>query len=128
VGGAVPLGSVALAVGVGTLAAAVYAGVVQVGAAVSRSSLGTLLAGLGFLVADWAAFLAPTAKTDPGPATRLVPYTITGMAYGLVSGQPAFAAPVELAAPPFVAAVGLLAGLALATHVLAALIARWRDV
>jgi ABC-type transport system involved in multi-copper enzyme maturation permease subunit len=128
VGGTVPLGSAALAVAVGMLVAAVYAGVVQVGAAVSRSSLGALLAGLGFLVADWAAFLAPTAATDPGPATRLVPYTVTAMAYGLVSGQSAIAASVELAPPPVVAAVGLLAGLALATHLLAALIARWRDV
>jgi hypothetical protein len=128
VGARVPLGSVALAIAVGMLAAAVYTGVVQVGAAVGRSSLGALLAGLGFLLADWAALLAPTATADPGPATRLVAYTITAMAYGLVSGQPAFAAPVELAAPPLAAAMGLLAGLALATHLLAILIARWRDV
>jgi hypothetical protein len=127
VGGVVPLGTAALAVGVGMLGAAVYAGAVQVGAAITRSALGALLAGLGFLAADWLAFILPTTMSEPGPALHVARYTLTALAIELVNGQPLLASP--LAVPPLLpaAAVGLLAGLAVAAHALAALITARRD-
>jgi ABC-type transport system involved in multi-copper enzyme maturation permease subunit len=127
VGATLPPGAVILAIGVGVLAAAVYAGIVQLGAAAGRSGLGAVLTGLGFLAADWVAFFAPTASMNPSPILEVVPYTVMAMVYGLVSGQPTLTSPSAPTAAPSGVAVGLLTGLALGAHGLAILIARWRD-
>ena len=122
------LGSAALSLLIATLAAGVYVGAVQVGGALTRSPLGAMVFGLGFLLADWFAILTPTLMIDdPGPLLDLGRLAVFANTFALASqGQivgvdfewQAFSAPVALL---------LLAGYALGSHALAALIARWRD-
>jgi hypothetical protein len=126
-GAVLPAKAAILAIGVGTLGVAVYAGAVQVGAALSRSTVGTLLAGLGLLVVDWVVFLAPTTTADPGPAMEALRYTVSGLVFGVVSGQPSLVPTPGASAVPVWTAIGLLTGVAVATHGAAVFFSWWRD-
>lgn len=122
------IGSAALAVSVAVLAAGAYIGAVQIGGALTRSPLGTLLFGVGFLLADWFGILSPTlTMDDPSLLLELVRHAVFANTFALASrGQNAgldFALP-HLSAP---AALLLLLAYAAGSHALAVLIARWRD-
>lgn len=119
--------SVALAAGV--VAAAAYLGPIQAGGALTRSSAGVMLFGLGFLVADWLCLLAPAvASGDLGLLPNLARYSVALCTLSAAAGgsmqDPGFG--WQLLEPGW--AVLLLAGYALAGHGLAVAIARRRDV
>jgi ABC-type transport system involved in multi-copper enzyme maturation permease subunit len=125
--GIYPLASAALTILAGTLAAGTYVGVVQVGAALTGSSLGAVLAGLGFLLADWLALIAPTLTKEPGLLRILTRYSVVANAGALAGGGRMIdtaAMPQPLSRP---AALLLLIGGILICHALAILIARQRD-
>jgi ABC-type transport system involved in multi-copper enzyme maturation permease subunit len=122
------VGSAALAVAVAVLAAGAYVGAVQIGGALTRSPLGALLFGIGFLVADWFGILTPTLMLDnPGHLLELGRYAVFANTFALANrGQivgvdfewPHLGAPVALL---------LLFAYTAGSHALAVLIARWRD-
>jgi ABC-type transport system involved in multi-copper enzyme maturation permease subunit len=122
------VGSAAMSVLIAALATGAYVGAVQIGGAMTRSPLGAMAFGLVFLLADWFAILTPTLMIDnPGSLLDLGRLTVFANTFALASGGEivgvgfdwqAFGAPVALL---------LLAGYALGSHALAALIARWRD-
>ncbi len=86
VAGTWPLGDAALTVAVGTLATGAYIGAAQVGGALTRSPAGGDGFGLGFLLADWLAILAPTLMIeDPGPLLDLGRYAVFANTFGLAS-------------------------------------------
>lgn len=125
--GIYPFGSAALTVLAGTLAAATYVGVVQAGGALTGSSLGATLVGLGFLLVDWLALIAPTLTSDPGLLQSLSRYSLTVNAWTLAGGGRMIdtaAAPQPLSWP---VALLLLIGGVLICHALAIAIARRRD-
>lgn len=125
--GIYPFGSAVLTILAGTLAAGTYVGVVQVGGALSGSSLGATLAGLGFLLVDWLALIAPTLTAEPGLLQSLARYSVMANAWVLAGGGRMIdtaAAPQPLSRP---AALMLLIGGALICHALAIAIARRRD-
>lgn len=124
--GIYPFGSAVLTVLAGTLAAGTYVGVVQVGGALTGSSLGATLAGLGFLLVDWLALIAPTLQ-EPGFLQSLTRYSVVANAWALAGGGRMIdtaAMPQPLSWP---AALSLLIGGVLICHALAILIARRRD-
>jgi ABC-type transport system involved in multi-copper enzyme maturation permease subunit len=122
------IGSAALAVLVAILAAGAYVGAVQIGGALTRSPLGAMLFGIGFLVADWFGFLTPTLMMDdPGLLLELGRYAVFANTFALANRGQSVGMGVEwphLGAP---AAVLLLLAYAAGSHALAVLIARWRD-
>jgi ABC-type transport system involved in multi-copper enzyme maturation permease subunit len=125
--GIYPLGSAVLTVVAGTLAAGTYIGVVQVGGALTGSSLGAMLAGLGFLLADWLALIAPTLTAEPGFLQSLTRYSVVANSWVLAGGGRMIdtaAMPQPLSWP---AALSVLIGGVLICHALAILIARRRD-
>jgi ABC-type transport system involved in multi-copper enzyme maturation permease subunit len=127
VAGIYPFGSAGLAILAGTLAADTYVGVVQVGGALTRSSLGAMLVGLGFLVADWLALIAPTLTAEPGLLQNLTRYSILANPWALAGGGRMIdtaATPQPLSQP---AALLLLIGGVLVCQALAILIARQCD-
>jgi len=127
VAGIYPFGSAVLTVVAGTLAAGTYVGIVQVGGALTGSSIGAMLAGLGFLLADWLVLIAPTLTREPGFLQGLTRYSVVANAWALAGGGRMIdtaAMPQPLSRP---AALMLLIGGILISHALAALIARRRD-
>ena len=128
VSGTWPVSSAALAVLVAMLATGAYVGAAQVGGALIRSPLGAMSFGLGFLMADWLAILAPTLMIqNPSPLLDLGRYGVFANTFSLASRGQIAATGIEwhhLAAP---AAILLLLCYAIGSHALAALITRWRD-
>ncbi|MBN1657792.1 MAG: hypothetical protein JXA93_05290 [Anaerolineae bacterium] len=59
----------------GLLGTGAYIAAVQVGGALTRSSGGALLFGIGFLAVDWVFLLAPTISASPGLLGDLSPYS-----------------------------------------------------
>jgi len=126
-GSPMPVGRALLVLAAGLLLGATYVGAAQVGAAATRSALGPIVAGLGFLVVDWLAILGPSMSRSPDIA-RLGRYSLTVLAYGLVTGRPLIdqpGAPAPLAPLPTLA---LLLAAALLSHAVAAVVAGRRDV
>jgi len=126
-GSPMPVGRALLVLAAGLLLGATYVGAAQVGAAATRSALGPIVAGLGFLVVDWLAILGPTMSRSPDIA-RLGRYTLTILAYGLVTGRPLIdqpGAPAPLSPLPTLA---LLLAAALLSHAVAVVVAGRRDV
>jgi len=125
--GIYPFGSALLTILAGTLAAGTYIGIVQVGGALTRSSLGAMVAGLGFLLVDWLALIAPTLTKEPGLLQDLTRYSVLANAWTLAGGGRMIdtaAMPQPLSWP---AALVLLIGGVLICHALAILIARRCD-
>ena len=122
------LGSAVLAVLIASLAAGVYVGVVQIGGALTRSPLGAMAFGLGFLLADWFGILTPTLMMDnPGVLLDLGSYAVFANMFAIASRGEIVGVGIEWQSHGAPAAVLLLAGYALGSHALAVLIARWRD-
>jgi ABC-type transport system involved in multi-copper enzyme maturation permease subunit len=125
-GSPIPVGRALVVLAAGLLLGATYVGAAQVGAAATRSPLGPIVAGLGFLMVDWLAILGPTMSRSPDLA-RLGRYSLTILAYGLVTGRPMIdqpGAPAPLAPLPTLA---LLLAAALLSYALAAVVAARRD-
>jgi ABC-type transport system involved in multi-copper enzyme maturation permease subunit len=125
-GRVLPLGGALVVLAVGLISSGMYVGAVQIGAALTRSSLSPMLGGLGILVVDWAAIIAPTISRWPAIA-NIARYSPTLLAFGLVARgalieQPG--APAPLSPLPSVAL--LLAG-ALLSHALALVITYRHD-
>lgn len=122
------VGSAVLAVLVAVLAAGAYVGVVQIGGSLTRSPLGAMLFGIGFLVVDWFGILNPTLMMDdPGLLLELGRYAVFANTFALANrGQ---IVGVDIAWPHLSAPAAFLLLLAyvLGSHVLAVLIARRRD-
>jgi ABC-type transport system involved in multi-copper enzyme maturation permease subunit len=122
------LGNAALAVGVAMLASAVYVGATHVGGALTRSPLGTMVFGLGFLLVDWFGILLPSLMLpEPGLLLDLGRYVVFANTFALATGGRIVG--IDAAWPHLsrAGALLLLVGYALTSHALAALIARWRD-
>jgi ABC-type transport system involved in multi-copper enzyme maturation permease subunit len=113
---------------VAMLSAGTYIGVVQCGAALSRSPLGPMVLGLGFLALDWFVILLPTVMMDEGRLLltlgRLAP---SANSLVLANGGEILRAGIQWPHLSIPAAVWLLIGLAAGSHALAVLIARRRD-
>jgi hypothetical protein len=128
VAGAWAIKDAAVTILVSLLGASIYVGAVQIGGAMTRSPLGAMLFGLGFLVADWLAILTPTLMIEkPGLLLNLGRYAVFANTFALASKGQIVGVGVEwphLSAP---AATLLLLGYAVAGHALAVLLARWRD-
>ena len=128
VAGTWPLGDAALTVAVGTLASGAYIGAAQVGGVLTRSPLGAMVFGLGFLLADWLAILAPTLMVeDPGPLLELGRYAVFANTCGLASQGQIVGVGVEWQRLSTLASILLLVVFAVGSHLLAALFARMRD-
>jgi ABC-type transport system involved in multi-copper enzyme maturation permease subunit len=128
VSGTWPIGSAALAVLVAMLATGAYVGATQVGGALIRSPLGTMVFGLGFLIADWLAILAPTLMIqNPSPLLDLGRYGVFANAFSLVSRGQIVGVGIEWHHLAMPAAILLLLCYAIGTHALATLIAHRRD-
>jgi hypothetical protein len=122
------LGSAAMSVLIAALAAGVYVGAVQVGGALTRSPLGAMAFGLAFLLADWFAILTPTLMIDdPGLLLDLGRYAAFANMFAIAGSGEIVGVGMEWPSLGAPAALLLLAGYALGSHGLAALIARWRD-
>jgi ABC-type transport system involved in multi-copper enzyme maturation permease subunit len=122
------LGSAVLAVLIASLAAGVYVGAVQIGGALTRSPLGAMAFGLGFLLADWFGILTPTLMIDnPGLLLDLGSYTVFANTFALANRGEIVGVGIEWQSLNAPVAFLLLVGYALGSHALAALIARWRD-
>jgi len=122
------LGSAVLAVLIASLAAGVYVGVVQIGGALTRSPLGAMAFGLGFLLADWFGILTPALMMDnPGVLLDLGSYAVFANMFAIASRGEIVGVGIEWQSHGAPAAVLLLVGYALGSHALAVLIARWRD-
>lgn len=122
VSGELSVSGALVTLGAGLLLAGTYLGVAQVGAALGRSSLGPMVAGLGLLVADWATIIA--ASMDVAEPGRL---GLTPLAFGLATGRPLVDFPgAALPLPPW-AALALLGVAAIGSHALALVIAYRRD-
>jgi len=122
------LGSAVLAVLVAVLASGAYIGVVQVGGALTRSSLGAAAFGLGFLLFDWFVILRSTGTVDsPSKVLNLESYVIFSNMFAIANRgeSPAFGMTWHSLGAP--AALLLLTGYAVGSHALAVLVARWRD-
>lgn len=128
VAGTFPLGQAALAVLVAMLATGAYVGAVQVGGAWLRSPLGAMLVGIGFLLADWAAILAPTLMiSNPGPLLDLGRYAVFANTFALANQGRIIGIGIEWQHLGVFEAGLLLLGYAVALQGLAVLIARVRD-
>ena len=126
--GAWHLRSAAMSVLIAALAAGAYVGAVQVGGALTRSPLGAMAFGLAFLLADWFGILTPTLMIDnPGPLLDLGRLTVFANTFALASQGEIVGVDFEWQAFNAPVALLLLAGYALGSHALAALIAGWRD-
>ncbi len=126
--GSWPLSSAVLSILVAILATGAYVGAIQMGGALTRSPLGATLFGLGFLVADWFAILAPTLTRDgTGPWLELGRYTVFANTVGLSTRGQTLGLGIEWPYLSWPTAVLLLLAYAVASHLLAALFARWRD-
>jgi ABC-type transport system involved in multi-copper enzyme maturation permease subunit len=108
---------------VAMLATGAYLAVVQVGGALTRSPLGAMLFGLGFLVFDWASLLAG----NQGAWAELARYTVIAWSFALAGGGGLSGAEVGLQFLEAPVAGPLLVGTALAGTGLAASIAGRRD-
>jgi hypothetical protein len=89
--------------------------------------LGAMVAGLGFLLVDWLALIAPTLTKEPGLLQDLTRYSVLANAWTLAGGGRMIdtaAMPQPLSWP---AALVLLIGGVLICHALAILIARRCD-
>jgi ABC-type transport system involved in multi-copper enzyme maturation permease subunit len=113
---------------VGLLATVPYIAAVQVGGALTGGSWGALLFGLGFLVADWLALLAPTmALGRPGTVAELSSYSVSACTLALASGGqlPGIDFGWRFLEPAWAALLLLIYGFA--GHILAIGIAQRRD-
>lgn len=129
VAGAFPVGDAALAVLVAMLATGAYVGAVQVGGAWLRSPLGAILVGIGFLLADWVAILAPGLMLpDPGSLLDLGRYAVFANTFALANRGQIIGVGVEWQHLGLLEAGLLLLGYAVVLHGLAVLIVRVRDV
>jgi ABC-type transport system involved in multi-copper enzyme maturation permease subunit len=123
-----PVESLVQSVLVATLATGAYVGATQIGGALFQSPLGATLFGLGFLVIDWVAIMAPTVSMGhPGLLLDVSRYSVFANTYGLANQGPAVAIDFGWQYSGGLEAVLVLLGYALASHALAALIANWRD-
>lgn len=117
-----------VAILVAILSAGTYVGAVQCGGALSRSPLGALLLGLGFLVVDWLAILMPTMTTDEGGLLlalgRCAP---SANSLVLANGGEMVGVGIQWPHLSVAAAVWLLIGLAAGSHALAIAVAKRRD-
>ena len=121
-------GSAALSVLIAALATGAYVGAVQIGGALTRSPLGAMAFGLAFLLADWFGILTPTLMLDnPGSLLDLGRLTVFANTFALASGGQIVGVDFEWQAFGAPVALLLLAGYALGSHALAAVIARRRD-
>jgi ABC-type transport system involved in multi-copper enzyme maturation permease subunit len=128
VAGTWALGSAAVATLVAMLATGVYVGAIQIGGALTRSPLGVMLFGLGFMVADWLAILAPTLMIeDPGSLMDLGRYAPFANTFVLANGGKIVGVGIEWPSLGVPAAALVLVGYIVVTHAVAVLIARWRD-
>jgi ABC-type transport system involved in multi-copper enzyme maturation permease subunit len=122
------MGSAAMSVLIAALATGAYVGAVQIGGALTRSPLGAMAFGLAFLLADWFGILTPTLMIDnPGLLLDLGRLTVFANTFALASGGQIVGVGFEWRAFGEPVALLLLAGYALGSNVLAALIARRRD-
>lgn len=122
------IGSAAQVVLIASLAAGAYVGVVQIGGALTRSSLGATAFGLGFLLADWFAILTPAVTTDgPGLVQNLGRYTVVANMFAIANQGEIAGVGIRWQSFGVPAAILLLGGYAVGSHALAVLIARWRD-
>lgn len=122
------LGSAVVATLVAMLATGVYVGAIQIGGALTRSPLGVMLFGLGFMVADWLAILAPTLMIeDPGSLMALGRYAPFANTFVLANGGKIVGVGIEWPSLGVPAAALVLVGYIVVTHAVAVLIARWRD-
>jgi ABC-type transport system involved in multi-copper enzyme maturation permease subunit len=126
--GAWAFGSAALAVLVAILAAGAYVGAVQIGGALTRSPLGAMLFGIGFLVTDWFGILTPTLMMDdPSLLLELGRYAVFANTFALANRGQIVGVDFDW---PHLGALGaflLLLAYTAGSHVLAVLIARRRD-
>ncbi|MCL7451781.1 MAG: hypothetical protein M8467_01900 [Anaerolineae bacterium] len=112
----------------GLLATSPYVAAIQVGGALTGGSWGALLFGLGFLVADWLALLAPTITLgDPGLIARASSYSPIACTLALASGDqlPGISFGWQPLEPAWAAL--LLLGYGLGGHILAMTFSHWRD-
>jgi ABC-type transport system involved in multi-copper enzyme maturation permease subunit len=110
------------------LATGAYLGAAQAGGALTRSPLGAMVFGLGFLLADWLAILAPTLMIEePGPLLELGRYAVFANTFGLASQGQIVGVGAEWQSLSTPASVLLLVGFAVGSHLLAALFSRMRD-
>ncbi len=120
--------SAMVAVLVAALASGAYIGIVQVGGALTRSPLGAIAFGLGFLVADWFSILAPTmTMQDPGGLLALGGYAVLTNMFTIANRGQIPALGISWPSLGALPALLLLTGYAVGSHTLAVLIARWRD-
>jgi len=108
---------------VAMLAAGAYLVVVQVGGALTRSPVGAMLFGLGFLVFDWASLLVGSQ----GALGKLARYTVIAWSFSLAGGGGMSAEEVGLQFLTAPVAGPLLVGVAVAGTGLAAWLVAWRD-
>jgi len=122
------VGSAAQVVLIASLAAGAYIGVVQIGGALTRSPLGTIAFGLGFLLADWFAILTPAATAgEPGALPNLGRYTIVANMFAIASQGEIAGVGITWQSLGLPAAILWLVCYAVGSHALAVLIARRRD-
>jgi hypothetical protein len=108
---------------VAMLAAGAYLAVVQVGGALTRSPVGAMLFGLGFLVFDWASLLTGSQ----GGLAKLARYTVIAWSFSLAGGGGLSGVEVGLEFLEAPVAGPMLVGVGLAGTGLAAWIAGRRD-
>jgi hypothetical protein len=123
-----PIGSAVLAVLVAVLAAGAYVGVVQIGGALTRSPLGAMLFGIGFLVIDWFGILNPTLfMDDPGLLLEVGRYAVFANTFALANRGQIVGVDITWPHLSVPAAFLLLLAYVVGSHALAVLIARRRD-
>jgi ABC-type transport system involved in multi-copper enzyme maturation permease subunit len=127
VSGMLPVWSAALTVLVAMLAAGAYIGASQVGGALSRSPLGAMLFGLGFLLADWVAILAPTLMVESPGLLDLGRYGVFANTFALANRGEIIGVDFSWQHLGMLEAVLLLLGYAAVMQGLAVLFARMRD-
>jgi hypothetical protein len=117
-----------LAVLVAVLAAGAYVGMVQIGGALTRSPLGAMLFGIGFLVVDWFGILNPTLMMDdPGLLLELGRYAVFANTFALANRGQIVGVDISWPHLSVPAAFLLLLAYVFGSHTLAVLIARRRD-
>jgi hypothetical protein len=127
VAGMLPVGSAVLTVLVAMLATGSYVGASQIGGALIRSPVGAMLFGLGFLLADWVAILAPTLMIDSPGLLELGRYGVFANTFALANRGEIIGVDFGWRHLGMLEAVLLLLGYAAAMQGLAVLITRMRD-
>jgi len=113
---------------VAMLSSGTYVGAVQAGGALSRSPLGAMLLGLGFLAVDWLAILTPSlVSDDSGLLLNLSRFAPSANALVLANRGEITGIGIRWLHLDVPAAAWLLIGYAVVSHALAVLIAKRRD-